>query len=168
MRINSDELDRVVDVVQRRADNLQAATTIRRGAGSLATRLRAERAGVLSSNQTAILGLLLRLGPMTPSELSIRTRSSLQSLTRTIASLEETGLMHRAVDPADRRQSILSIAQPGREALRTEMRPRDLWLAGVIEQELTETERDILVAAAKLLEKLALVDAAIAPVEVTE
>jgi hypothetical protein len=45
------------------------------------------------------------------------------------------------------------------------MRPRDAWVADVLQRELTPAERDVLVVAAGLLERLAEVDASIAEVE---
>jgi DNA-binding MarR family transcriptional regulator len=142
-----------------------AATAIRRGATVFAARARAERGGVLSLNQTAVLGLLTKNPAMTPTEIAERLRTSPQSLTRTLAALDEQGMISRATDPSDRRQSMLSITRSGTEAIHQEMRPRDLWLAGVIERELTEAERDILVVAGRLLERLSDVDASVARIE---
>jgi DNA-binding MarR family transcriptional regulator len=144
---------------------LRAATVIRRGATSFAARARTERGGALSLNQTAVLGLLTKNPAMTPTEIAEKLHSSPQSLTRTIAALDELGMISRATDPSDRRQSILSITRPGFQAIRNEMRPRDVWLAGVIERELTDSERDILVVAARLLERLSEVDASAARIE---
>jgi DNA-binding MarR family transcriptional regulator len=61
-------------------------------------------------------------------------------------------------DPGDRRQSMVAITEIGRSALRAEMRPRDLWMARVIQAELTPAERDLLVIAARLMERLSEVD----------
>jgi len=162
----SEALERAAnELVGQRSDAVADATQIRRGATSFASRARAERKGVLTLNQTAVLGLLAKAGAMTPTEIADKMRSSLQSLTRTIASLEAERMVSRATDPGDRRQSILSITTNGREALWNEMRPRDEWIAGVIEQELTATERALLVMASRLLERLAEVDVSPAPRE---
>jgi DNA-binding MarR family transcriptional regulator len=142
-----------------------AATAIRRGATSLATRTRAERAGVLSLNQTAVLGRLATRGPMTAGEVAAQLRMAPQSLTRTFAALESAGQLHRTPDPSDGRQSLLAITAGGRRALKEEMAPRDAWLAGAIDQVLTPAERDLLVVAAQLLERLADVDAEVAVTE---
>jgi DNA-binding MarR family transcriptional regulator len=139
-----------------------AATAIRRGATSLASRTRAERAGVLSLNQTAVLGRVATRGPMTAGEVATQLCMAPQSLTRTFAALESDGLLHRTPDPSDGRQSLLAATAAGRRALKQEMAPRDAWLAAVIEQVLTPAERDVLVVAAELMERLADVDAAVA------
>jgi DNA-binding MarR family transcriptional regulator len=139
-----------------------AATAIRRGATSLASRTRAERAGVLSLNQTAVLGRVTTRGPMTAGEVATQLRMAPQSLTRTFAALEADGLLHRTPDPSDGRQSLLAVTTAGRRALKQEMAPRDAWLARAIELVLTPAERDLLVVAAQLMERLADVDAAVA------
>ena len=147
------------------ADLLAAATQIRRGATSLAARARVERGGVLSLNQTAVLGQLRKGGAMTPGEVAERLRMRPQSLTRTFAAADERGLIHRTPDPGDGRQSLLSITAAGRRVLGEEMRPRDVWLAATIARELTIAEREVLVVAARLMERLSEVDVTPAQVE---
>lgn len=147
------------------AETLAAATQICRGATSLAARARVERRGALSLNQTAVLGQLVKGGAMTPGEIADRLRMQPQSLTRTFAALDESGHVRRTPDPGDGRQSLLGITAPGRRALAAEMRPRDAWVAKTIERELTPAERDVLVVAARLMERLAEVDVTPAPVE---
>jgi DNA-binding MarR family transcriptional regulator len=132
---------------------------ISRGVTTLAARARAERAGVLTLTETAVLGRLWAVGEMTPRELADRLRLQPQSLTRTLASLESAGHLTRTRDPADGRQHLLSVTGSGALALQAEIRPRARWLAGVIEQELSPAERDILVVAAGLMERLAGVEA---------
>lgn len=110
---------------------------------------------MLSLNQTGVLGLLARAGSLTPSEIADGMHVAIQSLTRTLAGLQEDGLISRVPDPDDRRQSMVTITADGRASLRAEMRPRDEWIAGVIERELTESERDLLVIAARLMQRLA-------------
>jgi DNA-binding MarR family transcriptional regulator len=138
---------------------LQAATSIRRAISAFSVRTRFERAGELTFNQTGVLGLLFRFGSLTPTEIADRMRMLPQSLTRTLASLEETGMVTRTPDPADGRQSILSLTGDGRRALRREMRPRDVWLATALESHATEGEREILLRASAILERLSTVDA---------
>jgi DNA-binding MarR family transcriptional regulator len=139
-----------------------AAATICRGATSLAARARAERGGVLSLTQTAVLGRLATHGPMTAGEVATQLRMQPQSLTRTLAALEVAGLMRRTPDPSDGRQALLGITAAGRQALKEEMAPRVAWVAQAIERTLTPAERDLLVVAARLQERLADVDADVA------
>jgi len=144
---------------------LAAAAQIYRGATSLAARARVERRGALSLNQTAVLGQLLKGGAMTPGEIADRLRMQPQSLTRTLAALDEGGLVRRTPDPGDDRQSLVSITAAGKRALGAEMRPRDAWVAKTIDQELTAAERDVPVVAVRLMDRLAEVDVTPAQVE---
>lgn len=132
---------------------------------ALAARARAERAGALSLNQTAVLGRLARRGPMTAGEVATQLRAQPQSLTRTFAALEADGLMRRTPDPSDGRQALLGITAAGRRALKAELAPRDAWLDQAIKRVLTPAERDVLLVAAQLMERLADVDADVAVVE---
>ena len=131
------------------------AAVVRRAATALAARARAERAGVLSLNQTAVLGRLIAYGAMTPGEVATQLHTQPQSLTRTFAALEAAGHLSRTPDPGDGRQYLLTITRAGRDALRAEMAPRDAWLAQAMAAMLGDDERAELMRAAHLLERLA-------------
>jgi len=78
-----------------------------------------------------------------------------QSVTRVLAELEAHGHITRLLNPADKRQRVFSISDAGRHALRHDMRLRDQWLASVMQAELTPAERDAILHAAAILERLA-------------
>ncbi len=143
---------------------LEDAATIRRGAVNFTMRARLERRGALTGNQLSVLGQLFKFGTLTPSELAERLGMKPQSLTRVLASLEQARLIARAQDPSDHRQSILGLTRLGRTELRAETQPRDRWLAGVLDTQLTDSERALLVLASDLLERLASVDALGVPI----
>lgn len=145
--------------------DFDAATRVGLGTTSLAARARVERGGVLTLNQTAVLGLLLRQSSMTPTELSARLHMQPQSLTRILASAERSGWLRRLADPSDGRQSLLSITAAGRHALAEEMRPRFAWLARAMGELLTPAERDLLVVASQLMSRLADFESAVGPGE---
>jgi DNA-binding MarR family transcriptional regulator len=134
----------------------RAATAVRQGTTRLARRLRIERPG---TSQTAlelgILALLHRRGPMTPGALAAAERLQPQSLTRTLASLERQRLAVRQPDDRDHRRSLLAITDAGRQALATDMRQRDAWLAEAMARQLTRAEQDLLRIAADLMDHLA-------------
>jgi DNA-binding MarR family transcriptional regulator len=141
------------------------ATIVCRGATRLAARARAERAGVLSLNQTAVLGRLATHGAMTPGEMASQLRTQPQSLTRTFAVLEAEGYVRRTPDPMDGRQYLLAMTAAGGRALRREMTPRDAWVATAMAAVLTERERHVLVQAGGLMQRLADFDPGVATVE---
>ena len=102
-----------------------------------------------------MLGHLHRRGPLTPGDLAAAERVQPQSLTRTLANLEASGLLLREADPADGRRSLLAITESGLVALRGEMHQRDSWLAAAMAAHLTSTEIELLRLAGELMERLA-------------
>ena|SRR5579875_2548026 len=138
------------------------AAVIRRAATALAARARAERAGQLSLNQTAVLGRIVKHGPITPGEVADQLRMLPQSLTRTFGALENAGYIRRTADPGDKRQSLLLATTTGRAAIKAEMVPRDRWLARAMNVVLTPDERDQLADAAELMLRLAEFEADVA------
>ena len=141
------------------------AAVLRRAVTSLAARTRAERGGALSLNQLAVLGRVATQGPITPGEIAAQLRMLPQSLTRTFAALEAAGLVTRTPDPSDGRQYLLAVTAEGRAELRAEMQPRDRWLARVMNDVLSPDERDQLLAAAELMQRLVEAGGRVAVVE---
>jgi len=135
------------------------ATAMRISISRLARRLRVERLGlggtetVLSDIQLAALAALARHDSMTPGELAEHEKVQPPSMTRVIAVLEERGLVRREPHATDRRQVILTVTNEGRDVVQRVRRRREAWLAQRL-QELTPDERQILRAAAPILEKL--------------
>ena len=119
----------------------------------MARRLRQEAGAGLSPSLTAALATIERHGPLTPSDLAVRERVQRPTVTRVLARLEETGLVSRAADPADRRSSLVSISAEGASLL-AEMRTRkDAFLATRLEG-LDDAERETLDRAAAILERM--------------
>jgi DNA-binding MarR family transcriptional regulator len=120
----------------------------------LARRLRAQRPDSgLSLTQLAALATLERHGAMTPGELAEHEKVQPPSITRVIAALEARGLATRTQHPTDRRQQIVAPTAAGRALLREDRRRREAWLARRL-GELTPEERELLRAAAPVLERL--------------
>jgi DNA-binding MarR family transcriptional regulator len=135
--------------------NALAAADIRQGVTRLSRRLRGERPpGGLSSSKLSALSHLLRNSPATASEVAAADHQQPQSLTRVLAELERDRLITRTRDEHDRRQSLLAITEAGRQALRSDMTQRDDWLASALTS-LTETERELLRLAARLMDRIA-------------
>lgn len=135
-------------------DSQTAAVALRRAATRLALRLRAERSvDGPSGAGLGLLGQLYRHGAMTASQLATAERVQPQSLTRTLAALEEQGLIERAPDPDDRRRQIIEFTDEGRDVLTSHMQESDDWLAGALDR-LNPTERGVLRLATDLLDDL--------------
>ena len=135
------------------------ATAMRISISRLARRLRVERLGlgateaVLSDIQLAALAALERHDSMTPGELAEHEKVQPPSMTRVIAVLEDRGLVRRAPHATDRRQVVLTVTADGRDLVQRVRRRREAWLAQRL-QELAPDERQILRAAAPILEKI--------------
>ncbi|MDX6344873.1 MAG: hypothetical protein QOH87_5011 [Trebonia sp.] len=135
------------------------ATAMRISISRLARRLRVERLGlggtetVLSDIQLAALAALARHDSMSPGELAEHEKVQPPSMTRVIAVLEERGLVRREPHATDRRQVVLTVTNEGRDVVQRVRRRREAWLAQRL-QELTPDERQILAAAAPILEKI--------------
>ena len=135
------------------------ATAMRISVSRLARRLRVERLGlggteiVISDIQLAALAALERHDSMTPGELAEHEKVQPPSMTRVIAVLEERGLVRREPHATDRRQVILTVTDDGRDLVQRVRRRREAWLAQRL-QELAPAERQVLRAAAPILEKI--------------
>lgn len=123
----------------------------------LVQRLRQTQAveGDLSPPETSALARLDRTGPTTAADLARLERISPQSIGATVAALEERGLVYRAPDPADGRQSILSLTANGLALLQRRRRARSEHLSEALESAFTSAEVKQLQAAAPLIERLA-------------
>jgi len=117
-------------------------------------RLRQERQSDLTPTQLSVLGSVRRLGSATPSAIAARERVQPPSITRTLTSLADAGLIVRSPHPDDGRQVLISVSDTGVRVLDEENSRRDLWLAARL-AELTTAERTTLKEAAALLERLA-------------
>jgi DNA-binding MarR family transcriptional regulator len=132
----------------------ELASTLRVSVMRLSRRLRAERLQTdLSLNQLATLGTLDRHGPLTPRELAAHERVQPPSMTRVLAGLEERGLILRTPHASDGRQHLVSLTADARTLLKEDRRKREAWLAQRL-AELTQDERDVLRAAAPVIERL--------------
>ena len=113
------------------------------------------RDDMLSMPETAALGRLNRLGPSTLTALAKAERISAQSLGATLASLEEQQLVRRAPDASDGRQTLISLTKAGREITLSRHNRRVREIAQALASSFTEKERETLLAASPLLERLA-------------
>jgi DNA-binding MarR family transcriptional regulator len=108
----------------------------------------------LTMTQLSALTSLKLAGALTPRELADTERVQPPTMTKTVAKLEERALVQRTPHPTDGRQVILSMTEAGRVMLARVERARNEWLARRL-AELTLEERDALLRAAEILQKVA-------------
>jgi DNA-binding MarR family transcriptional regulator len=135
---------------------IDTASQVHRSSLRLVRLLRDARSGQsLGTAKLGVLGRLHRHGGATATALAAYLRVQPQSLTRLLADLEQSGLITRRTNAADRRQSLLEITETGTQLLVEEVGGQRLQLAQIIAQELTSTEQELLRLAAGLLDRLA-------------
>ncbi|MFC4508009.1 MULTISPECIES: MarR family winged helix-turn-helix transcriptional regulator [Streptomyces] len=141
--------------MSQRPEHSPDSAEIRQGVIRLARRLSAERpADGLSLNKSSVLGHLRRGGPMPAGALAAADHQQPQSLTRVFAELQRDGLISRSRDSQDGRQRVLELTDAGRRALAEDMAQRDAWLDVALD-DLSPTERQVLLLAAGLMNRLA-------------
>jgi hypothetical protein len=131
------------------------ASDLRVSVARLARRLRTARADHgLTLGQISMLVTLEKHGAMTAGELAAHEGIRPPSVTRTLATLDEVGLIARSVGDADRRQSVITITPAAEALLYEDRRRRDALLADLLEG-LSPEQRQVLADAAPLLDHLA-------------
>jgi DNA-binding MarR family transcriptional regulator len=134
----------------------ELARLVQAGVGRLNWRMRAEPDQAAPGPLVvAVLSRLYRAGTHTPKALTEAERIQPQSLTRVLATLQERGLISRAPDPADGRQSLVDITAKGRATLQEYTEQRERWLAEAMAETLSPTERELLRLAAELMLRVA-------------
>ncbi|WP_297920173.1 MarR family transcriptional regulator [Metallibacterium sp.] len=123
--------------------------------GKLIRRLREQaQPGDFTWSQVSVLGRLERDGPATVTTLARAEGVRPQSMGATVAVLQEAGLVHGAADPADGRQTILSLTPACREMIKASRAAREDWLFRAIRTNLATAEQKELANAVELLKRL--------------
>jgi DNA-binding MarR family transcriptional regulator len=136
-------------------DEQNRASDLRRSITRLNRRMRAQRSlDALSANKLGVLSYLYHRDNSSPGEVAAAEHLQPQSLSKLLAELESEGLTSRSKSQTDRRQSVLTITQAGRDALKRDMDERDRWLSLALAT-LSDTELHVLQIAAPIIERLA-------------
>ena len=108
----------------------------------------------LTSAQKSVLLRLERDGPATGSALARAEAMRPQSMGAIIAALEAAGYVGGAPDPADGRQTIVSLTDHFRDWVGAARAARRDWLLRTLQARLTEAEQRQLAGAVDLLKRL--------------
>jgi DNA-binding MarR family transcriptional regulator len=123
--------------------------------GLLVRRIRAAASGhELSLTEYAVLARLAKNGPATTAELARAESVRPQSMSATVATLEEMGLVHRKPHPTDGRQMKIDLTAKGTAVRSTAKDAKRTWLAQAMAQ-LSEEERETLFKARHIIKRLA-------------
>ena len=77
-----------------------------------------------------------------------------ESMAAILGALDAAGLIERRPDPEDGRRQLITLSAAGRERATGDRQARAEWLARRLHEDFTEPERQTLIAAAALLERL--------------
>jgi DNA-binding MarR family transcriptional regulator len=131
------------------------AQALRTFARDMKRQLRAQAdIGDLTPSQTAVLLRLEDHGPATTSSLARAEGMRPQSMGEVVAALQAAGLVAGAPDPADRRQTLLSLTDRCRDWITEGRAARQDWLTHTIDARLSADEQALLAAALPLLQRL--------------
>jgi DNA-binding MarR family transcriptional regulator len=108
----------------------------------------------LTPSQTAVLIRLIKDGPASTSELAGAERVRPQSMAATLAALDRQSLIHRTADPADGRRQLIALTADGRRRAQNDRQAREEWLVRAMQDQFTESERGVILAALALLERI--------------
>jgi DNA-binding MarR family transcriptional regulator len=111
-------------------------------------------AGDLPPSQVAVLRRLEREGPITVSALARVAGVRSQSMGATVAALQAAGLVNGEPDPADGRQTLLSLTPACRKWMRQNRAAKQDWLLRAIDGELSAREQQDLARALALLQRI--------------
>lgn len=111
--------------------------------------------GELTLPERSALSRLDRLGSATAADLARIEQISPQAMGITLAALEEQGLVERRRDAVDRRRSVTTVTDAGREMLRRKRSARARVIAEGLASGFTDEELATLTAAAPLITRLA-------------
>jgi DNA-binding MarR family transcriptional regulator len=123
--------------------------------GKLKRRLREQaHVGDLMPSQVSVLLRLEKDGPATASGLARAEGMRPQSIAPVIAALEGAGLVSAAPDPADGRQTLLSLTEACRKWVEEGRAARQDWLTRALQARLSPREQGEVAKAVELLQRL--------------
>ena len=119
----------------------------------LARMIRTNSAGAVTPSQLAVVGTVIRRGPMTIGQIAETEQVRPPSASKIVAALEQQGLVERRTDPDDRRRMLIA-ATPDGEAYAESVRAAGRgWLASRL-RELDHDDVEQLHDALPALERL--------------
>jgi DNA-binding MarR family transcriptional regulator len=138
--------------------NPEIATELTMAMTRLRARLRLESSAPVRSwtwSQLSTLRQIVKHGPTTAAALAQIEHVRPQSIAETLAALKADDLVTTAPDPADRRKSLISATARGRRVSDSVIEQREHWLTRALDAATSPAERQLLVDATAVLNRLA-------------
>ncbi|KAA1423586.1 MarR family transcriptional regulator [Mumia zhuanghuii] len=108
----------------------------------------------LTPSQASVLARVGKGEAVTASGLAAVERVRPQSMATLLASLEQRGLVVRTADPTDGRRQIVGLTEDGRRRVDGGRAAQEAWLPHLMQERFTEAERQTLLEAVALLDRL--------------
>jgi DNA-binding MarR family transcriptional regulator len=141
-------------MVEGTLDANEVASSLQLSVGQFVRRLRQLASDDLTMPEQSTLSRLDRGGPASASDIARAEQVTPQAVGPMVAGLEERGLVMRSPDPKDGRRVLLSVTEPGLEALRDKRSVRVERMAKVLTADFSRAELETLRDAAPLIERL--------------
>ncbi|MFE2429869.1 MarR family winged helix-turn-helix transcriptional regulator [Streptomyces sp. NPDC059373] len=136
----------------------EAAAELMKAMTRLRARMRTESAPndmQWTWSQLTTLGRIVEEGSVTASALAQAEHVRRQSMAETLAALRAGGLIATSKDPSDGRKALIHATPGGRALIETIPAARVTWLGTAIEAHLRAGERETLLKAAAIMNRLA-------------
>lgn len=135
--------------------SVEGARRLRVMVGRLRRRIKAVSGDTgVTPSQMAVLSRLMLDGDATMSALAAAEGVRPQSMATWLAALDEGGWLVRRQDPDDGRRQLISISPEGHRRIEEDREKRTEWLANALQERYDEEERQTIVRALTLLERL--------------
>ena len=144
------------EIARSTTDTEELAAELRLVVGRIARRIRqAHPVGNVALSELSVLSRLDREGPDSPGSLAESERVRPQAMAVTLATLEQRGLVSRRQHADDGRRAVMAVTDAGRTLL-TDRRSESVQrLAAILDTEFTSDERQAILAALPLMDRLA-------------
>jgi DNA-binding MarR family transcriptional regulator len=109
---------------------------------------------LLSLTERTTLVSIYQYSEILPSELAVMEKVTAQSMSQIINKLLEHGFIKKTPSKTDKRKVIITITVTGKKIVEKRRLEKQEWLSQSILEKTTEKEKELLVNAIKVLEKL--------------
>lgn len=108
----------------------------------------------LTGGQAAVLMRIARGDATTASALAVAERVSPQAMAVTLGALRQRGYIVRSPDPTDGRRQLVEVTSEGRARVEEARDAGREWLETALSEQCTEAERQTIITAMAILERL--------------